>query len=497
MFSPEELTLSVVDQSPLRKGGTGADALTESVRLAQRCERLGYARYWVAEHHASTSWTGASPEILIGQIAAGTSTIRVGSGGVMLSHYSALKVAEQFRALDAFHPGRIDLGVGRAPGSDQRTAFALAHPRQPADVRTFPRQVHDLLAFLSGEMAADHPFAGISPLAGPQPGTGPEVWLLGSSDFSARLAAMLGLPFAFADFFGNLDHGPLVADLYRREFQPSAYLDAPRLNVTVQVMCAPTEEEARYLASSRNLNKLRQLHLERPSERCPRAATYAAGCCRPRRPPSIRSARPNVQRFRSFPSTTSTGTPVRSATVSSTRRPATGPPTSASSPTASPSRTAPAPTNWSPPRSASAETIRSSRNVPRRDDLSLFPQVYFRFSTERLGEPAEERQRQVTVTPGFHSGDRGLRRSGLLRQLSLSEVPLLSKRDDLPGQCELHIDGVVFFLDFWISELLLQECPVGRRLHWLHDTVRRWPALFPIARPTSCSSWPTSFARTS
>ena len=266
MYRPEELTLSVVDQSPLRKGGTGADALTESVRLAQLCERLGYARYWVAEHHASTSWTGASPEILIGQIAAGTSTIRVGSGGVMLSHYSALKVAEQFRALDAFHPGRIDLGVGRAPGSDQRTAFALAHPRQPADVRTFPRQVHDLLAFLSGEMASDHPFAGITALPGPQPDTGPEVWLLGSSDFSARLAAMLGLPFAFADFFGNLEHGPLVAELYRGEFQPSTHLDAPRLNVTVQVMCAPTEEEARYLASSRNLNKLRQLHLERPSE---------------------------------------------------------------------------------------------------------------------------------------------------------------------------------------------------------------------------------------
>ena len=349
--------LSVVDQSPLRKGGTGADALTESVRLAQRCERLGYARYWVAEHHASTSWTGASPEILIGQIAAGTSTIRVGSGGVMLSHYSALKVAEQFRALDAFHPGRIDLGVGRAPGSDQRTAFALAHPRQPADVRTFPRQVHDLLAFLSGKMAADHPFAGISPLAGPQPGTGPEVWLLGSSDFSARLAAMLGLPFAFADFFGNLEHGPLVADLYRREFQPSAYLDAPRLNVTVQVMCAPTEEEARYLASSRNLNKLRQLHLERPAEPPSaggdiRSGLPEAATCRPRRRPSTRSARPSARRSRSFRRTTSTATPTPSATASSTRPPATAPPTSASSPTASLSRTAPAPTSWWPARSA-------------------------------------------------------------------------------------------------------------------------------------------------
>ena len=266
MYQPEDLTLSVVDQSPLRNGGTGADALTESVQLAQICEKLGYHRYWVAEHHSSSSWTGASPEILIGQIAASTSTIRVGSGGVMLSHYSALKVAEQFRALDAFYPGRIDLGVGRAPGSDQRTAYALAYPRQPADVRTFPRQVHDLLAFLASELAEDHPFSGISALAGPQPVTIPEVWLLGSSDFSARLAAMLGLPFAFADFFGDLAHGPLVAELYRSEFKSSPYLEAPRLNVAVQVMCAPTEAEALFLGSSRNLNKLRQLHLERPSE---------------------------------------------------------------------------------------------------------------------------------------------------------------------------------------------------------------------------------------
>ena len=281
VYLPENLTLSVVDQSPLRKGGTGADALTESVRLAQLCERLGYARYWVAEHHASTSWTGASPEILIGQIAARTSKIRVGSGGVMLSHYSALKVAEQFRALDVFHPGRIDLGIGRAPGSDQRTSFALAHPRQPADISSFPLQVEDLLAFLSGKMSPDHPFKGISALAGPQPTTRPDVWLLGSSDFSSRLAAKLGLPFSFADFFGDLEHGPLVAELYRRDFQPSALLDSPQLNVTVQVMCAPTDEEARYLASSRNLNKLRQIRPENSPELSSRRVDINSGLLRP------------------------------------------------------------------------------------------------------------------------------------------------------------------------------------------------------------------------
>src|SRR6266496_5182091 len=124
-----ELTLSVLDQSPIRKGGKAADALNESVRLAQAVERLGYTRYWVAEHHNSGSFAGTSPEILIGRIAAATSSIRVGSGGVMLSHYSALKVAEQFRMLESLYPGRIDLGVGRAPGSDQLTALALAHPR--------------------------------------------------------------------------------------------------------------------------------------------------------------------------------------------------------------------------------------------------------------------------------------------------------------------------------------------------------------------------------
>ena len=248
--------LSVVDQSPVRQGGTAAQALRETVELAQVAERLGYTRYWVAEHHNSASYSGASPEVLIGQIAANTSSIRVGSGGVMLSHYSALKVAEQFRVLDSFYPGRIDLGIGRAPGSDQLTAAALAYPRLQSDASKFPQQVMDLLGFLSGQLDGDHPFARVRAQPGPAAETPPQVWLLGSSDYSARLAALIGIPFAFADFFGDMrEHGPIVAEIYRREFKPSASLAAPRVSVALQVLCAPTTEEASYLGASRNVNK--------------------------------------------------------------------------------------------------------------------------------------------------------------------------------------------------------------------------------------------------
>lgn len=243
----------------MRKGGTAAGSLRDTVKLAQAAEKYGYSRYWVAEHHNSTSFTGNAPEILIGQIAASTSKIRVGSGGVMLPHYSALKVAEQFRMLDAFYSGRIDLGIGRAPGSDQRTALALTYPRPPADVNRFPQMVADLLAFLEDDVSADHPFAGLKVQAGPTPDTVPEVWLLGSSDFSARLAGLLGLPFSFADFFGTTgEYGPAVAHLYREQFKPSKYLSEPRLNVTVQALCALTEEQAEFITSSRNLNKAGQ-----------------------------------------------------------------------------------------------------------------------------------------------------------------------------------------------------------------------------------------------
>jgi luciferase family oxidoreductase group 1 len=258
MTDRSQITLSVVDQSPIRKGGTPSEALWESVRLAQHAENVGYSRYWVAEHHNSNSFAGTSPEILIGQIAAQTVAIRIGSGGVMLSHYSALKVAEQFSVLGSLYPGRVDLGIGRAPGSDGLTAAALAYPRPQMNVeRDFPQMIEDLMGFLHGGLKESHPLAGIKAQPGDPDGTGPDVWLLGSSDYSARLAAAMGLPFSFADFFGNTgEHGPQVADIYRNEFRPSEFLSEPRFNVGVQVICAATEEEARFIGASRSLNKI-------------------------------------------------------------------------------------------------------------------------------------------------------------------------------------------------------------------------------------------------
>ncbi len=251
-----KLTLSVVDQSPVRQGGTAGDALRETIELARATEKLGYQRFWVAEHHNLPGFAGTAPEIMIGQIAARTNTMRVGSGGVMLSHYSALKVAETFRMLESLYPGRIDLGIGRAPGSDPRTAAALAYPGGVRDISYFPEQVDDVLAYLADERDPAHPFAGVH--AGPTPATMPEVWLLGSGIDSAHLAAQRGLPFSYAYFFGmGVEHGPTIVESYRRYFRPSAFLSEPQVNVAVQVLCAETEEEAKRLAASRNLVRLR------------------------------------------------------------------------------------------------------------------------------------------------------------------------------------------------------------------------------------------------
>ncbi len=256
MTPTQEITLSVVDQSPVRRGGTPSEALGESVRLARAAEKVGYQRCWVAEHHNSSSYAGTSPELLVGQIAAATDRIRVGSGGVMLSHYSALKVAEQFSMLDSFYPGRIDLGIGRAPGSDGLTAAALVYPRRQMDIGQFPHMVRDLLGFLKGELEEGNPLREVKAQPGGPPGTVPRVWLLGSSDYSARLAATMGLPFSFADFFGNTgDYGPMVTELYRKEFKPSEHLSEPKVNVGLQVVCAPTAEEARFVGASRRIGK--------------------------------------------------------------------------------------------------------------------------------------------------------------------------------------------------------------------------------------------------
>ena len=189
------------------------------------------------------NFAGTSPEILIGQVAAHTKTIRVGSGGVMLSHYSALKVAENFRMLGALYPGRIDLGIGRAPGSDQVTAAALSFPGQPREIRHFPRQVVDLLGFLNNDLEDSHFFSEIS--AGPGEPEVPDVWLLGSRYESANMAAQLGLPFAYAHFFGiNVEEGPAIVANYLQNYQPSEHFPEPMINVGVHVVCAETEEEA-------------------------------------------------------------------------------------------------------------------------------------------------------------------------------------------------------------------------------------------------------------
>ena len=255
-----KLTFGIVDQSPIREGGTVKQALEETIMLAQSAEKFGYHRYWVAEHHNSGGYAGTAPEIIIGQIASKTSHIMVGSGGVMLSHYSALKVAETFGILHSFFPERIELGIGRAPGSDQDTARALSYPKAIMNIQEFPQQVSDLIGFLSGTLPDEHIFSHIKSQAGGPPPSMPGIWLLGSSDYSARLAAMLGLPFSFADFFGSTaGHGPLVADLYRKSFKPSGYLQEPKFNVALQVVCADTQEKADFVASSRNISRVNSL----------------------------------------------------------------------------------------------------------------------------------------------------------------------------------------------------------------------------------------------
>jgi luciferase family oxidoreductase group 1 len=251
---PPALTLSILDQSPIRAGGTPAQAITESVELARAAERLGYRRYWVAEHHASEGLAGTAPEILVARIAAATSVLRVGSGGVMLSHYSALKVAETFRVLEALYPGRIDLGIGRAPGSDYRTARALQHGPGALGVEHFPIQIADLLAYLGDGLPSDHPFAGVE--AQPRGASAPEPWLLGSSDQSAALAAHFGCAFSFAHFINDRGGAEVMA-AYRAHFRPSRWLDRPEGSIGVFVLAAETEEEARRLALSRDLWRLR------------------------------------------------------------------------------------------------------------------------------------------------------------------------------------------------------------------------------------------------
>tara|TARA_Y100000588_G_scaffold145801_1_gene159622 strand:+ start:835 stop:1845 length:1011 start_codon:yes stop_codon:yes gene_type:complete len=240
--------LSVLDQSPVRRQGTPAEALADTISLAQFADRLGYERYWVAEHHNSTALASTAPEVLIGQIAMQTEHIRVGSGGVMLPHYSALKVAEAFRLLETLYPGRIDLGIGRAPGSDARTARALAPRGVPMDLRDFPNQLLDLYGFLSDDFPPEHEFHGIAAM--PRPQAMPTLWLLGSSDVSAGYAADLGWPFCYAHFI-NSHRADSALDAYRKLFSPSPVSSGPRTSIAVSALVADTQEEAERLSWSR------------------------------------------------------------------------------------------------------------------------------------------------------------------------------------------------------------------------------------------------------
>jgi luciferase family oxidoreductase group 1 len=239
---------SVLDQSPAAAGSTQDAAIRESIALAQLCDALGYERYWVSEHHNSASIVGTAPEILIAAVAATTRRIRVGSAGVMLPHYSALKVAEQFRVLEAIAPGRIDLGVGRAPGSDGLTAHALNPHSHGAE--EFPRQVQELQHWVSGiALPADHPYRNI--MAFPTGATSPQLWILGSSDYGAQLAAHFGLPYAYAYFFSEGAGVDSALALYRRNYRPSERYPRPQATICVWALAADTESEARHLLKTR------------------------------------------------------------------------------------------------------------------------------------------------------------------------------------------------------------------------------------------------------
>lgn len=254
MAAEKPFKLSVLDVSPVPSGSTSADALRNTLDLAQLADRLGYTRYWLAEHHNTPLIASSTPEVMIGHVASATSKIRVGSGGIMLPNHTPLKVAETFRVLEALHPGRVDLGLGRAPGTDSLTALALRRTRQALEADDFPQRLDDLLRFLDHGFPSNHPFERIRAMPDDVPM--PEIWLLGSSDFSAMLAAQMGLRFAFAH---HIQPSPAIPALrlYHQNFEPSEYLKKPESLLGVSVVCAETDERARELARPLELTLLR------------------------------------------------------------------------------------------------------------------------------------------------------------------------------------------------------------------------------------------------
>jgi luciferase family oxidoreductase group 1 len=240
----KKIRLSVLDQSVALAGSSEDAAIRDTLALAEHCERLGYARFWLSEHHGLPTIVGSAPEILMAAIAARTSTIRIGSAGVMLPHYSALKVAEQFRVLEALAPGRIDLGVGRAPGGDMRTARAL-NPNAALAAEDFPAQVRDLHAWTNNGRHAGITAHPLGPHA-------PEIWILGSSDYGAQLAAHFGMPYAFAYFFTDGVGTEQAMALYRQLYKPSERHPEPVATLCIWALAAASDDEAEYHALSRD-----------------------------------------------------------------------------------------------------------------------------------------------------------------------------------------------------------------------------------------------------
>ncbi|MGH3360041.1 MAG: LLM class flavin-dependent oxidoreductase [Nocardioidaceae bacterium] len=245
--------LSVLDLSPIGSGRGASAALRDTIALAGRAEELGYARYWLAEHHNIASVASSAPQVMIASVAAATSTIRVGSGGIMLPNHAPLQVAETFRVLEALHPGRIDLGLGRAPGTDRLTAVALRRSKEALTADDFPDQYRELLAYVDG-FPPDHPFAAIRAIPDDVPL--PPVWILGSSLYGGQAAAAFGTAFSFAGHFGSADPAEAVA-IYRAQFRPSDRLDTPRVMLGVAAIAAETHERAEELAVANDLAMVR------------------------------------------------------------------------------------------------------------------------------------------------------------------------------------------------------------------------------------------------
>ena len=254
------MRLSILDQSPIISGHDARRALEETIALARRADELGYYRYWLAEHHAIAALADPCPEVLVARLGAETKKLRIGTGGVLLPYYSAFRVAETFRMLEALYPGRIDLGIGRAPGGDARTAQAVAGGGFP-DASQFPQQIWQLAGHLDGTLPADHPYKPVR--VQPEVTSAPELWLLGSSEYSGALAAQLGLPFSFAHFI-NPRGGEEVTRAYRRHFRAGRE-SAPRAMVCTFLICAESDAEAERLAAPIDLRRLHMaLNIDTP-----------------------------------------------------------------------------------------------------------------------------------------------------------------------------------------------------------------------------------------